>query len=171
MKRKKNGLWIILLLIVCDAGLDAQHLYIRETGGTQSAYLLDDIRKISFQPRILEVNKTDGAAEAYSLGVIRYLNFLDLSTYDEPDELEKKHGLDFHIFPNPVKDIVTIRSFSAGNGNHRVSILNTNGNTVFRKDIMNSGDMQADLSFLASGIYFCRIISGEKVTVVKLVKN
>ncbi|MBN2612218.1 MAG: T9SS type A sorting domain-containing protein [Bacteroidales bacterium] len=171
MKRKKNGLVLIILLIVCDIGLNAQNLYIRDLNGTLTTYALENIKKISFHPRTLEVDKTDGATEAFNMGAIRYLNFIDLPTGDEPNLVEAPQNSDFLIFPNPVKDIFTIQSFSSENNHYTFTILSTNGKIVYQEKVHNPGYFQGDLSLLANGIYFCRIISGEKVTVIKLVKN
>jgi len=170
MKKKKIGFLIINFLIVCGMGLNAQNLYIRETGGTQTSYSLSDIKKICFQPRIIEVDKTDGIMETYNMEAIRYLNFIDL-TNTGPTLSETPQYPDVYFFPNPVKSSVTIQLPYTGEGHVTVTIYNAGGNVVFQEHFYDSSEIRADLSFLTNGIYFCRVISREEISVIKLVKN
>jgi hypothetical protein len=79
------------------------------------------------------------------------------------------------IYPNPVKDIVTVELRSTEAGSLQASLINILGTEVKKWDsqIISKGDqkLKLDLSFLHTGVYFLKIsISGKVVTQV-LKKN
>ncbi len=90
-------------------------------------------------------------------------------TVSSPTSIEELNNNDFTIYPNPVKDIVTISIASKA-----VTVINTiNLYSVTGKLIkeIQLPKNQIDLGNLKSGIYFIEIISDKQKVVKKLLKN
>ena len=71
-----------------------------------------------------------------------------------------KSLISFDVFPNPVKDIATIKINSVKTFNSKVVIYNALGLTVYEKDLsINEGKNKIDINVetLPSGIYFANI--------------
>ncbi len=87
-------------------------------------------------------------------------------TVSSPTSIKELNNSDFTIYPNPVKDIVTISIASKA-----VTVINTiNLYSVTGKLIkeIQLPKNQIDLSNLKSGIYFIEIISDKQKVVKKL---
>ena len=68
------------------------------------------------------------------------------------------------LFPNPATSTVTIRA----NGMEQVTVIDLNGSTVMTQRV-NNETFTFDVSNLAKGAYFVRIIGGEGTAVRKLI--
>lgn len=75
------------------------------------------------------------------------------------------NGLQY--FPNPVKNSITITN---NNEIESVTILNSLGQTV-DSVIIRGDNIEADLSYLSSGIYFVKLASGNQNKTVKIIKE
>lgn len=78
------------------------------------------------------------------------------------------------LFPNPSNDNVTIGFTVKEAGQTRVAIYNLAGmETIVLDKMLNVGTqtIDFDVTSLASGIYFCKVITGSTVLVEKLIKN
>jgi hypothetical protein len=79
------------------------------------------------------------------------------------------------IYPNPVKDIVSVELHSSETGSAQVILINILGTEVKKWDpfLLQPGDqkLKLDLSFLKTGVYFLRISNTDKVITQVLKKN
>ena len=75
----------------------------------------------------------------------------------------------FKIYPNPVTEQLTIETAQMKNEN-TLTISNIRGQELIRKQI-NDYKIQIDIGNLASGIYFVKLITDEKVETRKIIKN
>jgi hypothetical protein len=64
--------------------------------------------------------------------------------------------LDFTIFPNPVHDLLNIRSLKVSQHETSLSIVNNLGETIYKDDHFNF-TRSIDLTYLSSGIYFLKL--------------
>lgn len=80
MRHKRLKLSAVLLLGLGLTGLQAQTMYVKESSGTQTAYTLSNIQKMSFSSGNLTVTKTDNSSGVFALSDLRYLNFSDITT-------------------------------------------------------------------------------------------
>lgn len=72
--------------------------------------------------------------------------------------------------PNPVLDILNI-SFNKNLPKEIViSIFNTTGNKIYKKDFVNKKSISLNLSFLSAGIYFLKIQSEGQILTKKIIK-
>ncbi|ALM48952.1 hypothetical protein AMR72_08670 [Flavobacterium psychrophilum] len=74
---------------------------------------------------------------------------------------------ELQYFPNPVKNSITINN---NNEIESVTILNSLGQTL-NSTIVRGGNIEADLSYLSSGIYFIKLASGNHYKTLKIIKE
>ena len=79
MKYTKWILSALFLLGLGLSGLKAQTMYVKENSGTQTAYLLSNIKKMRFSSGNIISSKIVGSPDTNLLSGLRYLNFTDLS--------------------------------------------------------------------------------------------
>lgn len=78
------------------------------------------------------------------------------------------------LFPNPVENSVSIGFAVKESGAVKVALYNVAGmETIVLDKDLSAGDhsIDFDASSLATGVYFCRVITGSSVLVEKLIKN
>ncbi len=80
MRHKKLKLNVMLLLGFGLTGLQAQNMYVVEKNGTQTAYSLDELEKMTFSSSYVTVHKTDNSTKAYALDRLKYLSFDEISS-------------------------------------------------------------------------------------------
>ncbi len=88
-------------------------------------------------------------------------------TVSSTTSIEELNNSEFTIYPNPVKDIVTI-SIASKVVINTINLYSVTGKLI--KEIQLPKN-QIDLSELKSGIYFIEIISDKQKVVKKLLKN
>ncbi|MFZ4106164.1 T9SS type A sorting domain-containing protein [Flavobacterium sp.] len=74
---------------------------------------------------------------------------------------------EFVIYPNPVKDYLTIKGNTVVN---KVTVFNSLGQILFEKN-QNNSEFSLDLSNLSSGNYYVKIESDDKKQVLKVIKK
>lgn len=67
------------------------------------------------------------------------------------------NAIDFSIFPNPTSDNITIQSKNQIFENASITLTNTIGQTVFKKENLNSDTINLDISSQTNGIYFLTV--------------
>jgi trimeric autotransporter adhesin len=83
--------------------------------------------------------------------------------------IEDKPDLDsFEIYPNPITNQLNIRNSSL-KGTFQVSILDATGRLIQNEQFSGIGTHTLNLSGLAKGIYYCRIMQGNEMIVVEKV--
>jgi acid phosphatase type 7 len=169
MRYKKLKVSIVLLLGLGLTGLHAQTMYVKQTNGTQSAYALSDIKKMSFSSGNITVSKTTGSPDTYSLSYIRYLNFQDLTT--NIAMIEKQEAT-IQLYPNPVNDFLNIQVPIMSNQACVIEILSIEGRVVYQGKLNQQSDVyQINVSILPQGMYFCEISNGITTETTKFIKQ
>jgi hypothetical protein len=169
MRHKRLKLGAVLLLGLGLTGLKAQTMYVKESSGTQTAYTLSNIQKMSFSSGNLTVTKTDNSSGVYALSDLRYLNFSDIST-DLQEDLSVQSQM-LKVYPNPVGDILNINLTGMSETEGTLSILNFEGKTVLSRQVNNEGVLSLDISSLPTGIYLCRYSNAIEIKTVKIIKQ
>jgi hypothetical protein len=145
-------------------------MYVKEKSGTKTPFAIRDIQKLNFSGGNLIISNLNDNPASFAFANIRYVNFTDLPTGVDPSEKQKPEFL--LLFPNPVRDILTVNYKSSGKS-LQIEVMTPDGKTVYRKMIhMQSGINQADMnvSSLPDGLYLCRIVDGKTVLVNKFFK-
>lgn len=169
MRHKKFKFSVVLLLGLGLTGLQAQTMYVKESSGTQTAYTLSNIQKMSFSSGNLTVIKTDNSCEVFALSDLRYLNFLDVPT-DLHENLSVQ-STNLSVYPNPVGDILNIDLSGMSEAEGTLSILNFEGKTVLSRQVSHDGILSLDISRLPTGIYLCRYSNASEIKTVKIIKQ
>jgi hypothetical protein len=169
MRQKILKISSILLLGIGLTSLQAQTMYVKESSGTQTAYTLNSIRKMTFSGGNSTIQKRDKSSRVYALNGLRYLNFKDLTT-SIPEQPVQLADANLIAYPNPVTDVLNIDLSSeetAGIINiisldsKVMQTINTNGKIIVKLNI----------SDLAQGIYLCRYSNTLKIKTVKIIKQ
>ena len=97
---------LLLPLLLLSAGsLWAQSFYLNFTDGTQAAYNISDVRKITFTGNIMNLNKTDGTVYSWDVNTIEECRLDETVTSIGP----KGNTLTpVKIFPNPTGGVIEI---------------------------------------------------------------
>jgi len=167
MRHKRLKLSAILLLGLGLTGLQAQTMYVKELNGSQSAYVLSNIRKMSFTLGSLNVIKTDNSVNVYAVNNLRYLNFIDNSLKIK-EQVVQKEGI--ITYPNPIINVLKV-DISGLSKNGIISIISLDGKTIKTEHIKNKEVLLFDLSDLPQGIYLCRYINLSETKTVKIIKQ
>ena len=172
MRHKRLKLSAVLLLGLGLTGLQAQTMYVKESSGTQTAYTLSNIQKMSFSSGNLTVTKTDNSSGVFALSDLRYLNFSDITdiTTDLQEDLSVK-SQQLKVYPNPVGDILNINLTGKSETEGTLSILNFEGKTLVTRKVSKEGVLSLDISHLPTGIYLCRYSNATEIKTVKIIKQ
>lgn len=97
-----------------------------------------------------------------------YIASLNSSGIDDEDAIQLR------IYPNPASSVVSIQSARKVLGGSQqsviVEILDLNGRMLIEKSITwGAGNADIDVSWLESGVYFCRILTDEGSATQKLI--
>jgi hypothetical protein len=105
----------------------------------------------------------------YSNGDLYYINSPDGEDYCHyMVGINKQENGIIQIYPNPTSN--EIRILANLHGMINVSIINLQGQLIQRKDNSHAGD-ELDISQLDPGVYFVRLIAGNKRYLTKFVKK
>ena len=169
MRHKQLKLSAVLLFGLGLSGLHAQTMYVKENKGTQTAFTLSNIKKMSFSSGNITVTKTDNTKGVFALNNLRYLNFTDLSTkIEEPLSFQKRM---LSVYPNPVRNILNIDLTGTAQVEGTLIIFNFEGKTVLNRQVSHAGIFSLDISHLPKGLYLCRYANLTETRTVKIIKQ
>ena len=169
MKHKRLKFSTLLLLGLGFTGLQAQTVFVRQTSGTQNAYLLSNIEKLSFPSGQITVSLTTGNPDTYSLSNVRYLNFQDLTTGITS---EKTQEGTIQIFPNPVAEVLNIQVSQSLCQSYFIEILSIDGRQVYKETVNQQNNVyQINVAKLSQGLYLCKINNGKTTEITKFFKQ
>jgi hypothetical protein len=168
MRHKRLKLIAVLLLGLGLTSLQAQTMYVKESSGTQTAYTLSSVRKMTFSGGNATVQKTDNSTGIYAMSSLKYLSFEDLTTgLEEQTELDNSNLI---IYPNPVTDVLNVDLTGLASGG-TISILTLEGKLLQEQKTEGENTVTLNLSQLPQGIYLCRYVSRTVIKTVKIIKQ
>ena len=167
-KLKVLGVLALLTFYFSLFTATAQTMYVKESSGTQIAYTLSSIRKMTFSGGNATVQKTDNSTGVYNLSGLRYLSFEDLTTVLEQPVQQGASNL--IVYPNPVADVLNI-DLTGVESEGTISILALEGKLLQVQKTDGSNTVTLNLSQLPQGIYLCRYVSRTEIKTVKIIKQ
>jgi len=169
MRNKKLKISAILLFGIGLTGLQAQTMYVKQSSGTQTAYTLSSVRKMTFSLGNVTVQKTDNSTGVYALSGLQYLNFTDLTTSiaNLPIQLGNTNII---TYPNPVTDVLNI-DLTGVASEGTISILSLDGKVLQVQKTSGTGIVTLNLSQLPQGIYLCCYTNETEIKTVKIIKQ
>ena len=169
MRHKKFKLSTLLLLGLGLTGLQAQTMFVRQTINTQTAYALNNIKKMSFSSGYITISKINSSPDTFFNNGLRYLNFQDLSTVTASIETPETT---ISLFPNPVGDLLNIQLSEDQPKAFIIQILSLEGRVIYQKNItLQNNATQINVSSLPKGLYMCRINNGTTNQTTKFLKQ
>lgn len=168
MRHKVLKLLVLILIGFGLPELQAQSLYVNEIVGTQTAYSLSDINKLSFSSDRLIVEQLDHSTTEYSLDSLHYLSFADSTSVSTGPEHTADHSI--KAYPNPVKSELKIDLSEAASQDGTIYVLSIEGRVLQTHQMNGSGMVSIDMSQLSRGIYICRFSSEAEVRSFKIIK-
>lgn len=169
MRNKKLKLGALLLLSFGLTGVQAQTMYVKGSTGTQTAYSISNLQKMSFSSGNLTVTKTDNSSGVFALNGLNSLNFSEFTTRLDEPMLDQSQELS--AFPNPVSDLLNINLSEAAETEGTLSLLNIEGQTLESRQVTNEGVISLDIRHLPKGVYLFRYSSATEVKTVKVIKQ
>ena len=169
MRHKRLKLSSVLMLGLGLTGLQAQTMYVKEKSGTQTAYTLSSLRKMTFSGGNATVQKTDNSTGVYALSGLRYMNFTDLTTGIIEPTAQLGHS-NLITYPNPVTDMLNI-DLTGLTGEGTISILTLEGKVIQTQNINGSSLVTLNLNHLSQGIYLCRYSTAAEIKTIKIIKK
>jgi hypothetical protein len=169
MRHRRLKLSVLLLLGFGLTGAYAQSMYVKEISGTQTAYTLSNIRKMSFSSGFLTVTKTDNSSNEYALSDLQYLNFLEITTVSTENISVQNQML--RVYPNPIGDILNIDLKGMSEAEGTLSILNFEGKALVTQQVKAEQVLSLNISYLPTGVYLCRYSSASEIKTVKIIKQ
>ncbi len=168
MRHKRLKLSATLFLSLGLVGLQAQTIYVKESSGTQTAYALNNMRKMTFSGGNVTLQKTDNTSGIYALSGLHYLVFTDLPTSFTEQSMEFSNTL--IAYPNPAKDVLNI-DLAGVESEGTISILTLEGKLLQEQKTNGVNTVTLNLSQLPHGIYLCRYEGAKEIKTVKILKR
>ena len=96
-------------------------------------------------------------------------NRFDTEFVEDALSVDDSSFITFDMFPNPAKDVVTIRLNANNSGNVTVNIIDLQGKLILEQHISEGHNLELDIADLQSGLYFVKLNANNKSLVKKLV--
>lgn len=169
MKYKRLKLTAILLLGLGLTGLQAQTMYVVQSNGTQIAYALNGIQKLTFSGGNIIVQKTNNSIGGYVLNGLKYLSFRNFPVGIAAQPMLPDIS-NLVTYPNPVADVLHI-DLRDEKGAGTLNILSLEGKVIYTQLTTGNSLVSISLSHLPQGIYLCRYLNKSSIKTVKIVKQ
>jgi len=160
--------FLFLIFIFAVTNLHSQNLFLKQKSGTFTNFPSTAIKKISFTNSDIVVNTTN---EAINISLIdfQYISFVNFQTALAQIEAGSNS---LKLFPNPVKDILSVQMNTLFKGHVSIHILSIDGKILVSKAIEDGNTtFSKDISDLPNGIYMCRIKSDNYSETTNFIKN
>jgi hypothetical protein len=141
---------------------------VKDNAGHNSSYYTNDIRKLTFSGGNMVIEKTDGSSSSYSISSIRKLDFSGASTDILIPQQRLQNEEATKIYPNPVIDLLYIKSSLAEECEVIVEVLDLQGKVLLIEKISDMNGI--NVSDLQKGIYICRVHICDKIENIKFLK-
>ena len=169
MRHKRLKLIGLLMLGLGLTGLQAQIMFVKETNGTQTAYVMNNIRKMSFSLGNLNITNNDNDSVVYALNGLRHLKYLKIPTDLNKPLLVQNQKI--FVFPNPATNELKIDLSGVAKPVGTINIISIEGKTIISQKTTNEMVITLDISSLPKGIYLCRYSNSTEINTVKFIKQ
>jgi hypothetical protein len=147
----------------------AQSIYFNYTDGTNTAYNLADVRKITFVSDEMNLQLLDGSVYSWNVSSIGHYQY-DENSLGIDELLNKANAWQVSVFPNPATNLLNVRYNLPTDDKMLISVFDMQGKLFLEinKGNRSKGEHEEtlDLRTLPDGQYLCRI-SGQNYTISK----
>jgi hypothetical protein len=175
MKKNNSKHWVLLLASMLMGTLSyAQSIYFNYTDGTNTAYNLEDVRKITFDADVMNLHLLDGSLYAWNVSTIDYYEY-DPNPASITEVLEQANAWQVKVYPNPAKHNVHVAFNLPTEDNISFALFDLQGKMLFEttKKQLSKGlhEQSIDLSVYPAGQYLMHL-KGQSTTITKtIIKN
>jgi len=173
-KNKFTHIILVLLTMLCSLGLKAQSVNLSFTDGSSTSYILEDVRKITFDADVMNLHLFDGSVYAWNVSTIGYFDYNDNSVNIE-EVLSLVNSWDVAIYPNPTNNLLNLRYILPKDDIITITLYNLQGKMLvekqFGKQLIGEIQETIDLTPLPAGTYICKIAGQENTITKKVMKQ
>ena len=163
---KHNALLLVFFLNLSFINVYAQSMAVNQLDGNQSTYNLTTVLNMTFTSGNFNVKAQD-ITNSFTLLNFKNLKFTPgLYTSNRGETNEDL----FRVFPNPVKNNLTVNLNGAIAQDALLRIYSIEGKLMTFQTISNPSTI-LNLSKLAAGFYYCNYFNGSKTKTIKIVKE
>lgn len=160
---------LFLLLGPISISSKAQIVYFNYTDGTNAAYNLTDVRKITFVADEMNLQLLDGSVYSWNVSSIGHYQY-DENSLGIDELLNKANLWQVSVFPNPANNVLNVRYNLPTEDKISMAVFDLQGKLLIETNVgertIGKHEETLDLSTLPAGQYVCRI-SGQTNTISK----
>jgi hypothetical protein len=146
-------------MMIWSIGLKAQNVYFSYSDGTNGAYSLNDVKRMTFNNNIMNLELNDGTSYQWNISDIVSFRYNEVTGVGAL--LQGLNGLDVKLFPNPNSGSFQLAYNLPKQTNIEVSVYSTDGKLIktIYKGQQSAGEQRINTSLteIPKGIYTCRI--------------
>ena len=174
LKNRSKPLVLIGITLLFNFGLRAQSIYFNYTDGTNAAYNLVDVSKITFDVDLMNLHMWDGSIYAWNVSTIGYYQY-DESSLNLQEWLNDVNAWEIAVFPNPSSTSLNVRFNLPKEDAITIALYDIKGNQILErnlgKQLLGEHHETLDVSNVPQGSYVFRI-NGMRQSVNKtIIKN
>ena len=159
MKLLKITLLVFFLSTLIAHGQNK--LVIHEKGGSVQSFALSAIKKLTFAEDNMFIERKQASTVSIFMDNISYMDFQPYVNISE-NQIEN-----ISIYPNPVTNNLTVKNNETID---YLAIFDLQGK-IYLEISPKTETVNIDMSSFAAGIYFLRIVSHNKISTRKVIKN
>ena len=168
-KYKSNPIALLGAAMLMGTMSFAQSIHFNYTDGTNTAYNLEVVRKITFDADLLHLHLWDGTVYTWNVSTIDRYQY-DETSLNVQELLKNANTLEANVFPNPVSSKLTVSFNLPQSDDVSIKLYDIQGKLIVTRNIgkQEAGEHQEvlDLTNLLPGTYTCSI-SGQNNTITK----
>jgi hypothetical protein len=171
-KNFKIGLLLGVILLLSKVNY-AQNIHFNYTNGSSANYNLEDVRKITFDPDVMNLFLWDGSIYSWNVSTIENFNYEE-SPSNIQELLNNANTWDFSVSPNPTNTVLNIHFNLPKADEVLIGLYDMNGKLILEKNLGSkvTGEYQEqlDLTNIPQGTYFCRTSGIQNIITKKVIK-
>jgi hypothetical protein len=160
---------LFFAIVAISTSVKSQSVYFNYTDGTNAAYNLADVRKITFVADEMNLLLLDGSVYSWNVSSIGNYQF-DENSLGVDELLNKANAWQVAVFPNPATNLLNVKYNLPTDDKIVISLFDLHGKLLLEvnKGNRKKGEHEEslDISILPAGQYVCRI-SGQTNAISK----
>jgi hypothetical protein len=173
-KKELKTLVILGMAVFISTFSYAQSMYFNFSNGSNSAYNLEDVRKITFDNDIMNLVLWDGSIYSWNVSTIDYFEY-DPNPASVSEVLEQANSWQVKVYPNPANLSINLNFRLPTDDNISFVLFDLQGKLLFEtpKKSLSKGfhEQSIDLSLYSAGQYLINL-KGQNNSITKtIIKN
>ncbi len=173
-KNRSKTITLLILTLLFTAGLRAQSIHFKFTDDTKASYKLQDVRKITFDADVMNLQLRDGSVYAWNVSTIGHYLYNELPLNVE-EWLNHANAWDVMVFPNPTSTQLNVFYKLPKEDVITLGLYDLQGKLIMEQQVgKKSADQHQetlDISNVPEGTYVYRISGLHQSVTKKIIKN